>query len=218
MADEQVQDTTDDKVQDTPPTPDVQDTKGDDGNGKDNLTAEEYKAMLDKATKDRSAANKAEIAAKKERDALAAKVKKYEDEKKTEAEKLEARAKEAEEKAAAAEEKATSLQYRSNAQDAGVLPQYRDYAVSEFKKSSEEDPAEFFKKFKEDHPAMFNGKPPASHTAGGGPNAPSQPPDEVTKAITELEEKLKSPHLERRMRLPLTKRLRQLKEQKGANK
>jgi hypothetical protein len=180
------------------------------------LTADDYKAMLDKATKDRSAANKAEIAAKKERDALAAKVKKYEDEKKTEAEKLEARAKEAEEAAAAAKAEALTLRHKGYAQDAGVLPQYRDYAVSEFAKEENADPAEWFKSFKESHPAMFNGKEPATKTAVGGPNAPTKT-DPYAAQIAEHEEDLKKerdPNL-----IPALKRsLRYLKKKQAETK
>lgn len=215
------QDPTNPPGQDPTPPPEPQDGKGgDDGNGKDTLTAEEYKALLEKSNKDRSAANKEAQAAKKKADALAAKVKKYEDEKKTATELLEARAKEAEEEAAKAKAETLSLKHRGHAQDAGVLPQYREYAVSEFAKSDEEDPAEFFKSLKETHPAFFsgNGKQPAPATAKGGANAPAKP-DPYAAQIAEHEEAIKTERDP--LKLPALKRsLRYLKkkqaEEKGA--
>jgi hypothetical protein len=158
-------------------------------------------------------------ATQKERDALAAKVKKYEDEKKTEAERQSAAAKEAVERADTAEAKVLNLERVGDARDAGVSAKYRDYAVSEFAKAaskdSETDPEEFYKTFKADHPAMFNGKKPADPTAKGGPGTPAQP-DEVTAAITELEEKIKTAG--KKEKLWLVKRRNSLINQKGAAK
>ena len=221
MADEQVQDTKTDQVQDTtPPTPDVQDTKGEDGNGKDNLTVEQALSLVDKANKDRSAANKGEIAAKKRAEKAEAKLKEIEDSKKDEhqkaVEKAEAEAKRAE----AAEARVTFLEHKSAAADAGVLPAYREYAVSEFKKSDEEDPAEFFKSLKDSHPAFFNGdgKKAAAATAKGGASE-SKKPDPYAAQIAEHEEAIKTERDP--LRLPALKRsLRYLKkkqaEEKGA--
>jgi colicin import membrane protein len=154
-------------------------------------------------------------AVEKERDALASRVKKYEDEKKTETERLEARAKEAEEEAAKAKAETNLLKRKGYAADAGVLKEYREFAVSQFAKADEEDPAKFFETFKKTHPAMFNGKKPADPTAKGGAGEHRQP-DEITKAISEVEEKIKT--AKGMERVALTKRLTQLKEQKGANK
>ena len=163
---------------------------------KDNLSADELKALNEKLLKQKRDANKEAAAERKRAEAAEAKNKKHEDAQKTAAELLEARVKEAEEVAATERARSTFLERTGFASDAGVIGAYREYAVSQLnealKKDPDTNPEEFFKGFKESHPAMFptNGKP-AGPTAKGGPGSPSTPKKYDTE-IADHKEALKT--------------------------
>jgi hypothetical protein len=190
------------------------------GNGKDSAhTAADLVALNERLLAQKRAANREAVEAKKRAEALEAKVKAYEDAQKTEAEKLQAAAAAAAKRAEAAEQRARILEHQTHAADAGVLGQYRKFAVSalteQLEADPDTDPVEFFKALKSSHPAMYETpKGAAARTAGGSPPEPGRTSD-LDRQIKEHEEALAAER-DANTKYFLKRSLRVLREKKAA--